>query len=162
MRKKTTSQTLSASLEDYLEAIFHIAALKQAAKAKDISERLKVNKSSVTGALRALSDRGLVNYAPYDIITLTPKGKAFAERVVRRHVIFRDFLVKVLGVDEKDAEESACRVEHAMPGEILERLALFVEYIELRPGGRKEFVEAFSRYCDGHSERGADEGKPAR
>lgn len=109
MRKKVTSQTISASLEDYLEAIIHISVLRQAAKTKDISERLKVNKSSVTGALQVLSDRGLVNYAPYDIITLTPKGKAFAERVVRRHEIFRDFLVKVLGVDEKDAEESACR-----------------------------------------------------
>jgi DtxR family Mn-dependent transcriptional regulator len=46
---------LSASMEDYLEAIFHIAADKQAARAKDIAKRLKVNNSSVTGALRILS-----------------------------------------------------------------------------------------------------------
>ncbi len=32
------SEALSASLEDYLEAIFHIAVEKQAARARDISE----------------------------------------------------------------------------------------------------------------------------
>jgi DtxR family Mn-dependent transcriptional regulator len=43
------SMTLSASLEDYLEAIFHIVAEKQAARVKDIAKRLSVNNSSVTG-----------------------------------------------------------------------------------------------------------------
>ena len=65
---------LSASLEDYLETIFLIVQKKQAARAKDISIELKVKASSVTGALRQLSEKGLINYAPYDIITLTSKG----------------------------------------------------------------------------------------
>ena len=57
------SAVLSASLEDYLKAIFRIVAVKQAARAKDISARLNVSNSSVTGALRTLADRGLINYA---------------------------------------------------------------------------------------------------
>ena len=43
-------ETLTASQEDYLEAIFHIAAEKQAARAKDIAKKLNVKASSVTGA----------------------------------------------------------------------------------------------------------------
>ena len=73
-----TTQSLSSNMEDYLEAIYHISSEKQAARAKDISDRLKVNKSSVTGALRSLSEKGLVNYAPYDIITLTAVGEQVA------------------------------------------------------------------------------------
>ena len=46
----TRSEALTASMEDYLEAIFYIVAEKGAARAKDISKRLKVNHSSVTGA----------------------------------------------------------------------------------------------------------------
>ena len=42
----TPYEPLSASLEDYLEAIFHVVADKGAARAKDISKRLKVNSSS--------------------------------------------------------------------------------------------------------------------
>ena len=79
------SVSLSESLEDYLEAIFHIESKKQAARAKDIAQRLNVKNSSVTGALHSLSEKGLINYAPYDLITLTPKGKTVANGVVRRH-----------------------------------------------------------------------------
>ena len=56
-------QALSASLEDYLEAIFHIVAEKKVARAKEIAEALQVSRPSVTGALHALAERGLVNYA---------------------------------------------------------------------------------------------------
>ena len=81
--------SLSASLEDYLEAIYHIVAEKQAARTKDISQRLKVNNSSVTGALRALAERQLVNYAPYEVITLTASGKKIARDIVRRARAFQ-------------------------------------------------------------------------
>ena len=95
------AKALTASLEDYLEAIFHIVSKKQAARAKDISDRMGVNKSSVTGALQALAERGLVNYAPYDIVTLTGRGQAAAEKLVRRHEVLKQFLVGVLAVNEK-------------------------------------------------------------
>jgi len=54
-----STKTLSASLEDYLEAIYHIVREKKAARAKDISKRLGVNRSSVTGALHSLAERKL-------------------------------------------------------------------------------------------------------
>jgi len=124
---------LSASLEDYLEAIYHIVAEKQAARTKDISQRLKVNNSSVTGALRALAERKLVNYAPYELITLTSSGKKIARDIVRRHETLRDFFVKILSIDPQVADEGACRMEHALPREILDRLIEFVKLMETSP-----------------------------
>ena len=62
---------LSASLEDYLEAIYQVIQEKDAARAKDVAERLGVAPPSVTNALHALKERELVNHAPYDLITLT-------------------------------------------------------------------------------------------
>ena len=67
------SEPLTASLEDYLEAIFVIVARKQAVRAKDIARHLNVKNASVT-RVAALAERGLINYAPYDVITLTPSG----------------------------------------------------------------------------------------
>ena len=107
-------ELLSSNMEDYLEAIFHISQAKQAARAKDIADRLMVNKSSVTGALRSLSEKGLVNYAPYDIITLTTKGKKLAVEIVRRHEALKEFFIKILLIDKDEAEETSCRVEHAV------------------------------------------------
>ncbi len=78
------SVELSESLEDYLEAIYHLVAEKQVARSRDIATRLRVGRSSVTGALQALSEKGLVNYEPYEAITLTRGGRAAAARRARR------------------------------------------------------------------------------
>lgn len=126
---------LTRSLEDYLEAIFHVASRKGAARAKDIAERLGVSAASVTGALRSLGRKRLVNYAPYDVVTLTDEGDALARQVVKRHSALRDFFVDVLGINEKDAQEAACGMEHALPAPVLERLQEFVASHKRR--GRK-------------------------
>jgi DtxR family Mn-dependent transcriptional regulator len=139
---------LSASLEDYLEAIYHIVQKKKAARAKDISARLGVNGSSVTGALRSLAERQLVNYAPYDIVTLTPEGERLARGITRRHTVLRDFFVKVLGIDDESAERSACRMEHAVPQEILTRLAEFVDFIHVCPRIDVHWIEETGYFCE--------------
>ena len=149
------TKSLTASLEDYLEAIFHVAAEKGAARAKDISKRMKVNSSSVTGALRALADRGLVNYAPYDIVTLTPKGNRAAKDVIRRHEVLRDFFVKVLAVDEAEGEKGACKMEHAVPRNILERLVQYIDFLDACPRAGSKWVTGFGHYCH-HGENEED------
>ena len=142
------SEMLSANMEDYLEVIFHISEEKQAARAKDIADRMEVNKSSVTGALRSLSEKGLVNYAPYDIITLTAKGKKRAVEIVRRHEALKEFFIKILLIDPDEAEKTSCRVEHAVSKNIIDRLVRFVEFMEICPRGGKEWLKGFRRHCE--------------
>jgi DtxR family Mn-dependent transcriptional regulator len=119
---------LSASLEDYLEAIYHVVETKQAARAKDIVERLGVHNSSVTQALRSLAEKGLVNYAPYDLVTLTEEGQTAALDVVQRHRSLRAFLEEVLGLEPEHAEKDACRLEHDLSPEVARRLRLYMAY----------------------------------
>jgi len=144
----TATMILSASLEDYLEAIFHIIAEKQVARPKDIARQLKVSYASVTGALRALSDKELINYSPYDVITLTQKGKDAAEDVVRRHEVLRKFFVDVLAVNEKEADEAACKMEHSIPDIILERFIQFARFVEVCPRGGSRWIAGFGYQCD--------------
>jgi DtxR family Mn-dependent transcriptional regulator len=139
---------LSASLEDYIEAIFHIVDEKKVARGKEIAKRLKVSRASVTEALRSLSKKGLVNYEPYEVITLTDKGKVVAEDVVRRHEALKAFFIKVLAIDDAIAEESACRIEHAAPPEVIDRLIRFVKFIEVCPGEGAELIRGFSEYYE--------------
>jgi len=126
-------QQVSASLEDYLEAIYHTVEAKGAARAKDIVMRMGVHNSSVTQALRSLSEKKLVNYAPYDVITLTDSGQQIAVDVVCKHETLREFLTKVLGLPPAEADAGACRMEHSISGSILDRLIKFVEYFETCP-----------------------------
>jgi DtxR family Mn-dependent transcriptional regulator len=140
--------SLSASMEDYLEAIFHIVLESQVARVKDIASRLKVHKSSVTAALRNLAEHKLINYAPYDVVTLTPQGARIAQDVIRRHEALRDFFVKVLTIEEHLAEEVACRMEHAIPRTIVDRLILFSEFLEVCPRAGKKWIRGFQHFCD--------------
>ncbi len=124
---------LSASLEDYIEALYHIIQKKKEARSKDIIERVNVSAASVTGALRVLSEKGLINYTPYDAITLSKTGLKIAENIVKKHKIIKDFLIKLLGVKEKNADEIACRLEHEIPDDIATGLNNLITFLELCP-----------------------------
>lgn len=139
--------SLSASLEDYLEAIFWIIKAKGAARAKDIAQKLSVKASSVTGALQALGAKKYVNYTPYDVITLTAEGLDVANRVIRRHQVLNDFFTGVLGIDSTIAEEGACKLEHNIPRPILESLVEFLEFVETCPKAGAEWIDNFQHRC---------------
>jgi DtxR family Mn-dependent transcriptional regulator len=120
---------LSASLEDYLEAILNLAGGAEGARSKDVADALGVAKSSVTGALQLLRERRLVNYEPYGRVTLTRRGRTMAEEVARKHDILRSFFMNVLGVEAEAAQKAACRAEHALGQEIIGRLVSFIDYV---------------------------------
>ena len=141
------TQQLSASLEDYIETIYHIITEKQVARGKDISARLSVSGASVTEALRALSRRGLINYAPYEVITLTEEGRIVAEDVIHRHTSLKQFFIDVLAIDEPLAEEGACKIEHTAPPEIIDRMVEFIKFLEVCPRGGKDLINGFASFC---------------
>lgn len=143
----TDSTPLSQSLEDYLEAVYHIEQQKGAARPKDLADRLGVTAPSVTGALRALHEKGLVNYVPYDVVTLTARGRRRAKGVVRRHDALRDFFHRILSIEEKEADEAACRMEHAVPPVILDRIIHLVTFLEKCPLGGQRWLDEFAEFC---------------
>jgi len=145
----SASKQLTASQEDYLEAIFHLMSHGAGARAKDIGERLGVAKSTVTEALQLLARRGLIEYAPYSSVTLTRNGEEAAKEVARRHQVLRDFLVQVLLIDESEADAQACRTEHAVSRNTLERLIEFAEFVERCPRSGSEWIKGFGYHC-GH------------
>ena len=142
------SEELTASLEDYLETIYLIISEKEAVRPKDIAKRLDVSNASVTGALKTLADKGMINYAPYDVITLTNNGRLAAMDIVRRHELLRDFFVKVLGVSRAEADKAACAMEHGISIEIIDKLARFAEFIEICPRGGEAWANGNIAYCD--------------
>ena len=138
---------LSDSLEDYLEAIFWIVSKKGAARAKDIGKALGVRAASVTGALRLLAERKLIHYAPYEVITLTAEGRTEAEKIIQKHEVLKGFFVGLLGIDEDLAEEGACRLEHGLPGPIMERLLAFTEFAQSCPRCGEDWRRRFLDRC---------------
>jgi len=142
-----TPMNLSESLENYLEVILDLERTNKVARAKEIADRLNIQRGSVTGGLKTLSEKGYINYQPYSFITLTPIGKKLAQEIAHRHQVIKKFLSKVLQIDAPVAEQTACRMEHSMDGEIIERLVNFIEYVFTCPRAGQQWIESFANYC---------------
>ena len=145
---------LSASLEDYLEAIFNLSGGAETARSKEIARVLGVSKASVTGALRVLKRKGLVNYKPYDTVTLTEKGKATAAEIARKHEILKSFFINVLGVKAEVGQQAACKAEHALGPEISTRLLSFIKFITAGNGTGGDVVDKFKKFYRKNFEAG--------
>ena len=121
---------LSSSLEDYLETIYAIVNEKGAAKPRDIALARSVAASSVTSALKHLVKLGLVNHAPYDLVTLTEEGAKIAKAVTLKHSVLKEFFEKVLEIDEATADKCACGIEHVIPDDVLTRFIAYLKFVD--------------------------------
>ena len=88
----TKTSTLSASVGDYLKAIWSLGGMG-AASTKDVSGQLSVSPASVTSMLGRLQEMGLVRYERYRGASLTELGRSEALRLVRRHRLIETFLL---------------------------------------------------------------------
>ncbi len=129
---------LSPALEDYLRAVHRIESKQRVARPRDVGRAQNVAASTVTAALQSLAEKGLINYEPYGLITLTEQGRAKAQQLADRHLIIKEFLEKILGLEFDRAEMTACGMEHVVDAEALERFLCFVAFMERHcPAGSK-------------------------
>jgi DtxR family Mn-dependent transcriptional regulator len=154
--KKSPVKKLSSSLEDYLEAILMLQQKHSEVRVSDISQFLSVRKSSVTGALKVLADKGMVVHKRYGKAVLTGEGSRIAEDIAKKHKFLSKFFSSVLGVSAEIAAEDACKIEHTISPEGFERLTKFLEFIK-QPSKRKkpEWLEKFHCYCVSSKTKGA-------
>ena len=143
---------LSASLEDYLEAILNLSSESSFARSKDIAKSLGVSRSSVTGAMRVLKEKGLANYKPYDYVTLTESGRSAAAEIARKHNILKAFFIDVLGVEADVAQQAACKAEHQLGPEIIAKLLCFIEFVTQSSKKGFDLADEFQKFCNNMKE----------
>lgn len=118
---------ISASLEDYLEFIHNTILEKKEIKAIDISKAFNISRPSVSEALIRLADMDLIIYEGRKGIKITKKGIEQAQKTVKKHQILSDFFVEILMIDKQTAEKNACKIEHVIDDEIIEKMKKYKE-----------------------------------
>lgn len=113
--------------EDYLEAVLELEQEHGSVRLTDVALKIGVTKPSVSRAMKILQADGYIHQETYGTIELTAKGRLKASQVYSRHKTLTTFLGDVLGLDAVTAEADACRMEHILSAETMERLAAFVE-----------------------------------
>jgi len=133
-------------MEDYLEAIYNLAKEKRAVRVRDIAKKLDVKMPTVSNMLKTLSDKGLIDYEKYEYLELTDKGSDVGQEIDNRHQIFRSFLSNILKIDYEQANEDACKMEHAVSPTTLDAFVDFMEFIENCPRSGASWLEYFNEY----------------
>ena len=128
---------LSHSLEDYLEAIYQLEQKNRVARVKDIADLLNVQMPSVTGAIKNLKSKELVNYEKNSFISLSEKGLAIAKSVQSRHSTLQDFLEDILLLPPAIAETQACSMEHDINPETARRFHNCARFLKEEIFGKK-------------------------
>lgn len=143
MKRKNS---LTKSTENYINAIYKLVNINKAARVKDISKLLKIGASSVSEALKPLSESGFINYEPYGLITLTSKGKKVAKELNKRHETICDFLENVLLVDKEIIDENAGKIEHGVSKEVLEKFVRFLTFMQKCSCKEPKWIKSFKYY----------------
>ena len=138
MRKKT--------IEDYAELIYILQEEKGTVHTKDVASALDVNPASVTEIFQKLSDEEYINYEKYSGVTLTSKGKKIAKKTRKKHDTLKNFLL-ILGVNKKIANEDACRIEHVVNPETMDRLTKFVDFAR-HVGEEPRWLDHFKHFYE--------------
>ncbi|MEF9863338.1 MAG: metal-dependent transcriptional regulator [Christensenellaceae bacterium] len=120
------NQEISASSQDYLEIIYTLYKSGIEVRSVDIATAMGVSRASISKAMGVLKNAGMVMQEKYGRIMLTTEGMAAAKKVIRTHETLKSFLVDVLGVSEKIAQQDACKMEHSISPETLKKLISYL------------------------------------
>ena len=108
---------IQESAENYLETILVLKNRNGAVRSIDIANELGFSKPSVSVAMK----NGYIEVDPSGYITLLDSGRQIAEKIYERHTTISKWLMSI-GVDEKNAVEDACRIEHIISSESFEAI----------------------------------------
>jgi DtxR family Mn-dependent transcriptional regulator len=131
--------------QEYVEIIHSLLQENPVTRIKDISRLRGVTPSTVSTVIDNLKKQNLVNHQKFGYVSLTPEGNALGEALERRHQLVRSFLVNVLGVNPKVAQDDACMIEHVIAAETCDKLLDFIEFVEKCPHSENSWLLQFKQ-----------------
>jgi DtxR family Mn-dependent transcriptional regulator len=132
---KAEEITISSEAEEYLEAIYRLERKTGSARTMELARQLKVVPGSVTNTVESLEKRGLIVHKPYRGVKLTEKGRKLALNVLRKHRLAERLLTDILQMDWSKVHETACRLEHAIPEDMIKPLEKALKHPQTCPHG---------------------------
>lgn len=122
--------------ENYLKAIFHLSGEEQAPVGTGmLADFLEVRAASVTDKMKRLQKKGLLDYQKSKGAALTEAGEKIALLIIRKHRLWEQFLVEVLGFDWHEVHDIAEQLEHIHSEELINRIDQYLGHPKEDPHG---------------------------
>lgn len=140
---------ISVTMQDHLEAIYHLTKINKVARVKELAGVLNLSKASVSHNLKHLEEKGLINHDKYSFATLTSQGFVEAEKIVQRHRVISNFFYQILKLDQETADSISCVLEHIVDNKVIERVMEFLDFVSNLPPDVKESILNFKKDAGG-------------
>src|SRR5215468_12680360 len=105
---------LTAAHEDYLKAIYALKTSGVEVNNSALANYLDVSPASATNMVKKLAELALVEYTPYQNVTLTPLGEQLALEVLRHHRLIELYLHEKLNLPWDQVHAEAEKLEHVI------------------------------------------------
>ena len=129
---KKEDDSLTASMEDYLEMIYRLSNNTGFVRIHELSDALSVQPPSATKMVQKLSESGLIKYEKYGYIMLEEKGRKIGEALLKRHYTIEN-LLRILGVPMKIILAETEKAEHTLCDETIRYIEEFISFIRNNP-----------------------------
>ena len=138
---KKEENSLTASMEDYLEMIYRLSENNGFTRIHELSSALNVQPPSATKMVQKLSEIKMLKYEKYGIIILEESGKKLGEALLNRHITIENFL-RMLNIPEAEILNETEKIEHTISEKTAKCFQDFVEFMKSNPS----IVEEFKNY----------------
>ncbi len=145
-KKIFSNAGLTSTMEDYLEAIYRLSKENEVVRVKNIADCLHVKMPTVTSMLKKLKEKGMIGYEKYESVNLTRNGSDLGHEICVRHKALSTFLTDILLVENVQADEDACKMEHALSYTTLERIVDFMKFVESCPRAGNDWLTCFNEF----------------
>ncbi len=130
------AEQLSSSHQNYVKTVWKLHEWSgEAVSASQLADALKLRRSTVSDAIKKLTDQGYFLHSPYGGVVLTDLGQRVALEMVRRHRLIEMFLVHVMKYTWEQVHDEAERLEHAVSDFMVERMDEMLGYPTRDPHG---------------------------
>jgi Mn-dependent DtxR family transcriptional regulator len=138
---KKEDNSLTASMEDYLEMIYRLTLNTGFTRIQELSNALNVQPPSATKMVQKLAEINLLKYEKYGVLMLEEKGRRLGEELLERHNIIESFL-RILDIPEVNILWETEKLEHTISSETVKRFGEYISFIESNP----RIIDEFRNY----------------
>lgn len=137
---KKDGNTLTASMEDYLEMIYRLSLHTGFTRIHELSDALNIQPPSATKMVQKMNELGLIKYEKYGYIMLEEAGRVLGKTLLKRHETI-EALLRLLGVSEEIILLETEKMEHTISADTISCFDDYIDFIGKNPDIIKRFNE---------------------
>jgi DtxR family Mn-dependent transcriptional regulator len=130
-----TKRLFSEAVEEYVDGIYRLSYEFEVVTTGEIATYMLVSPGSATTMIKKMAELGLVHHVPYQGIRLTELGLKLAKQLTRAHRVLKKYFVDELGLPWSDVHELACKLEHYIGEDIINKMHEKMGFPEFDPHG---------------------------